>query len=476
MFTSIFRKQLMASLGVLLVGFILLALVLNAVLQDFLVEQKESLLFRQGDHLVELLLEELRAPALNQRSSYEREEAELKRSLNIRSDLLLSEERTNANQWRKSAKRLLKQNEINDTSLLIQVMKGSRIVHTGAFKDTDEQVLLTVGIPIEEAGKVIGALFLHTPVQEIQTDKVTRIILLTAFLVALPSSLLIYYMSRRMTLPLIHMNKAAKLVGEGDFRVRITVKSEDEVGQLASTFNRMAIQLESLERMRKDLIANVSHELRTPLTSVRGFVQGLLEGVIPPEQQPRYLQMIYQELHRLTTLLNTMLDLSSIESGHVSIHIKTIRWSSLVHTVSDSMELRMEEKGIKFDIIEPDDVVLKVQGDPDRLKQILFNLLDNAIRHTHAGGSITIRSWNENNRLLVQVADTGSGIEPAKLPFIWERFFTEDASRHTRQERSGLGLTITKQLVELMNGTIDAQSIPGEGTTFSLSFPLPSAG
>lgn len=473
MFTSVFRKQVAALLGVLIIGFAILAIVLNAVLQDFLVEQKEDLLFREGEQLTELLLKGAQASSDNQKSSFARAEAQLRNTLNVRVDLLLAEEGTGTDKWKKDVKRLLKQSEIKNPSLLEKVMKGERITHTGPFSTANEQIVLSVGMPLEENGKVIGALFLHTPVQEIHTARVTQLILLTACLIAVPAALLIYFMSRRMTGPLLRMNDAAKRLGEGDFRVRIAVESRDEVSQLAATFNGMAAQLEQLDRMRKDLIANVSHELRTPLTSVRGFVQGLMEGMIPQEQQPRYLQIIHSELHRLTSLLNTMLDLSAIETGLVAIDPKPIRWSSLVHTVSESVAPRMEEKRIAFEIIEPEHVILKAYGDPERLKQVLFNLLDNAVRHTDAGGRITIRSGYENERLVVMVSDTGAGIDPSKLPYIWDRFYTDDASRHSHRERSGLGLTITKQLVELMNGSIQVESVVGEGTTFTISLPVP---
>jgi signal transduction histidine kinase len=473
MFTSVFRKQLAALLGVLLIGFAILAAVLNAVLQDFLVEQKEQLLFREGEQLTELLLEEGDHAPSDQKSGFAKAEAQLKKTLNIRVDLLLAEGGTGTVKWKRDVKRLLKESEIKNQSLLDQVMQGNRITQRGPFSTADEQIVLSVGMPLMQGGKVVGALFLHTPVQEIQTSQVTRLILVTAVLIALPAALLIYVMSRRMTGPLLRMNDAAKRLGEGDFSVRIAAESRDEVSQLAETFNGMAAQLEQLDRMRTELIANVSHELRTPLTSVRGFIQGLLEGVIPEEQRQRYLQIVHSELQRLTTLLNTMLDLSAIETGLVTIEPKPIRWSSLVHTVYESMAPRMEEKGIEFEVIEPEHTVLKAYGDPERLKQVLFNLLDNAIRHTGPGGRIAVRSSFEDGRLTVRVSDNGAGIDPSKLPYIWERFYTEDASRRSHRERSGLGLTITKQLVELMNGTIEVASAVGEGTTFTLHLPVP---
>ncbi|NOU96982.1 HAMP domain-containing protein [Paenibacillus sp. LMG 31456] len=473
MLTSVFRKQLLALLCVLLVGFTLLALVLNFALQDFLVKQKEAVLFREGEQLNELLLEGLSTDPANPKAMYTNAESRLKRTFNIRTKLLLTDDGSNVDKGRKLQKRLLRQSEIKDPTLLTQVLKGDRVTQMGLFTETDDTILLSVGMPVNENGKVIGALFLHTPVQEIQMGKVTRLIIFTAYLIAIPFSLLVFVLSKRMTGPLLRMNRAAKRLGNGDFTVRVPVESRDEVSQLADTFNQMAGQLEQLDRMRKDLIANVSHELRTPLTSVRGFAQGLVEGVIPLEQHHRYHQIIYAELFRLTSLLNTMLDLSAIETGRVNMEMKAIRWSSLVHTVSDSLAPRMEKKQLSVEIVEPEDEILKAYGDSERLKQVLFNLLDNAIRHSGLGGKITIRSFYENESLIVKVSDTGSGIDPSKLPYIWERFYTEDDSRHTHRERSGLGLTITKQLIELMKGSIEVESVLEEGTTFTIRIPTP---
>jgi signal transduction histidine kinase len=272
------------------------------------------------------------------------------------------------------------------------------------------------------------------------------------------------------------MNQAAALIGKGHFSERIPVSGSDEIGQLSATFNRMAEQLESLESMRKELISNVSHELRTPLTSVRGFVQAILEGMVPAGQQRKYLEFMYQELNRLSGLLNSMLDLSAMESGRIRLQMRKIRWSSLVETVSEGFQLRMEEKGIAFRVVEPDDIRLTVYGDSERLKQVLFNLLDNAIRHTPEGGRIEVQSRPAGNCVEVRIADTGAGIDPAELPYIWERFYTGDASRLSRRERSGLGLTITKQLVELMGGTIGVTSELGAGTTFTLRLPSEGTG
>jgi signal transduction histidine kinase len=454
-------------MSVLLIGLALLAILVNFALQDFLIRQKEAAMFVQADEIIDML----QNSSLSLDTQFQKIETDYKRISNTRMDLVLPDETPFPPQNTKALRRLLRKSEMKDPLLLEKVLAGERVDRKGPFKKTDDQVLLSVGVPILKGGQVIGALFLHTPFQEIQMRDVTRLIVIVALIIAVPAALVLYWISRQISRPLVRMNQAAAAIGKGHFSERITVSGSDEVGQLSVTFNQMAEQLENLETMRKELIANVSHELRTPLTSVRGFVQGILEGIVPPDQQKRYLEFMYQELSRLSTLLNTMLDLSAIESGRITLTKRIIRWFSLVDTVGDSVRLRMEEKNIQFENIEPEDGQLTVWGDPERLKQVLFNLLDNAIRHTPEGGSITIQSTAVGDYVEVCISDTGSGIDPDKLPYVWERFYTEEASRLSRRERSGLGLTITKQLVELMGGTINVESAIGSGTTFILLLP-----
>jgi signal transduction histidine kinase len=448
-----------------------MAVALNYFLHQYVVDQKEAFLFRQADSLSELLQQAERDTSLFDR--FDKADAYNHRVNSIRTNLVVLDENSPLKTVQILSKRLTKKNEVNNRSLLERIMKGERVRTVGKFAKSDNDAVLTVGVPITDSGSVVGALFLHTPLQEVETGPVTKLILAVACIVSALAALILYVVSRKLSLPLIRMNRAAQLIGKGQFSQRIPVSGHDEIGQLAFTFNQMAAQLENLESLRKQLIANVSHELRTPLTAVKGFVQGMLDGMTPPEQQRRHLEIIDKEIHRLSVLLNTVLDLSAIESGHVAIECVPIRWSSLVQSLEEAVRLRTEEKGIGLIVEEPDGAPLRVMGDPERYKQVLMNLLDNAIRHTPAGGRIAVRSRRVDNAVEVQVADTGAGIEPAKLPFIWERFYTEDSSRTSHRERSGLGLTITKHLVEAMGGTIEVQSQLGQGTTFTLLLPVP---
>lgn len=467
-FKSIFHRLLVYYISVTLFGFALLAIVINYSLQELLFEKKEAVLYEQADQLIQIISQ---STNINDDPLWTATLLLNKRVNKVKMDLLLLNERTTGpRKMNKQKLKWLKKSDMDDPKLLEQVLAGKRIRHVGTFKQASDEVLLTIGVPVLENDKIIGVLFLHTPVQGIPTAEVSKLIMVVSLLIGIPSTILLYWISRKISVPLIQINEATRLIGEGNFNERMKVESQDELGQLAMTFNQMAEKLDKLESMRKELILNVSHELRTPLTSVRGFIQGMMEGIIPANQWERYLKICYSETRRLSSLLNTMLDLAAIESGSVQLQPVVIRWDSLIESVADSIRLRVEEKGVLFHIEQEGDHPLTVYGDPERLKQVLFNILDNAIRHTEKG-SISITSKNRGHEIEVKIADTGSGIDSEKLPYIWEQFYTEDPSRATHRERSGLGLAITKQLIELMGGRIFVESKVGAGTIFTLYLP-----
>jgi signal transduction histidine kinase len=466
-FRTIFHKLFVYYLCILLVSFGSLAFLLDFTIQELLIRKKESSLQAKADNMIALLKQD--------HSLFESRLLELKvpnafRINDIRVHLLLLNRNDSKQLLKIKRNLLLKRADLRDPKLLEQVLAGERVREIGVFRSASNEVLLTVGIPVIEDNRVVGALFLNTPVQEIPTREITAIILLLSLFIALPSSLLLYWLSSNLSRPLVRMNNAAQRIGRGHLQERIPVEGNDEVGQLTVAFNQMAAQLEQLEQMRKELIMNVSHELRTPLTSVRGYIQAMKDGVIPADQYDRYLDICNHEIKRLSALLNTMLDLSAIESGQLVLQPVLIRWNSLVADISDRVTIRMEEKHISFTIKQATTEPITVYGDAERLIQVLFNLLDNAIRHTPDYGEISILSTKKGPWVEVQIADTGSGISKEQLPHIWERFYSDKRHKSGR-EQSGLGLTITKQLVELMGGTITVDSVIGQGSVFTLRLP-----
>lgn len=467
-FKSIFQKLLLYSVTFNLIGIALLSIIINYSLNELLYKKKVNALFHQADQVASILKDvkdPLHDPLFNEMVAYN------KKLSKIKIYLLLLDYKGSAQLVKKQEDKLLKRANINDPNIIKEVLKGKEITHIGKFEKNNDKEVVTVGVPIKNQNKIIGALFLHTPLKEVQTGEVSKIIFIVSITMSIPAILALYWISRKITKPIVQMTHAASSIGKGNFNERIIVESKDEVGQLAQTYNYMADQLENLEKMRKELIRNVSHELRTPLTSVRGFIQGLLEGVIPSHMQKKYLKISFNEIQRLSTLLNSMLDLSAIESGKVILKPVWIKWDTLLQSVVESIQVRMDEKDISFQYLSENTTDLKLLVDPERLKQILFNLLDNAVRHTPNKGCIQVAFIDGVSHIEFSIFNSGKGINPKILPHIWEPFYTEESSRRSHRERSGLGLTISKQLIELMGGTISTESIPGNGTTFTIILP-----
>ncbi|HEX5904342.1 MAG TPA: ATP-binding protein [Actinomycetota bacterium] len=278
------------------------------------------------------------------------------------------------------------------------------------------------------------------------------------------------WVARGMTQPLRDMAQAAHRMETGDYSQRVSTDSRDEVGQLAVAFNRMSSELESLERLRRDLVANVSHELKTPISALRAHLENLLDGVERPD--PETLQVMLAQSERLGRLVDQLLDLSRLESGDVPLERGNVELAPLVAEVLSEIEVARPERGVRLADAVPKDIP-PVFADRERVHQVLFNLLDNAVRFTPEGGRVTVSASRHNGSVDVAVADTGPGIAPEDLPRVFERFYRVDESRSRDDGGTGIGLAIARSVVEAHGGRIWAESEPGRGSTFT--FELPAA-
>jgi len=244
-----------------------------------------------------------------------------------------------------------------------------------------------------------------------------------------------------------------------------TFHGQDESARALLNLERELNQQEAAEVA---FVANASHELRSPMTSIQGFAQGMLDGVIPPEEQPHYLTVMIEESRRLNSLIRDLLDLSRIESQLTPKNFIRFELHEQIRRALIGFEGRIEEKRIEPKL-EFATVEAYVLGDPDRLTQVFINLIDNAIKYTPEGGSIRVWTYPTlGDRLMVGVTDTGYGIPQEDIPYIFDRFYKVDTS-HSQKTGTGLGLAIVKQIVEKHESTISVHSFPGRGTTFSFS-------
>lgn len=261
------------------------------------------------------------------------------------------------------------------------------------------------------------------------------------------------------------LKEATGKIAKGKFDERITFSQRDEISQLAAGFNQMAEDLAISDKSKRDFVSNAAHELRSPMTSINGFVEGMLDGTIPPSSYQTYLEIVSSEVKRLTKLVKSMLDLSRIESGREKLSLQTVDINEVIRRVVLRFGQKIENKGIipEFNISNER---LAVIADVDKIEQVLQNLLDNAIKFTQTGQKIYVSSFKKGNKVYVSVKDEGAGIREDEIKFIWERFYTVDKAHTGHKSGTGLGLSIVKSIIEQHGQNITVKSKPGSGTEF----------
>jgi signal transduction histidine kinase len=280
-----------------------------------------------------------------------------------------------------------------------------------------------------------------------------------------------WFISRSISGPLARITLASQEMARGNYDVHIPIRGQDEVGRLSEAFNAMAREVSSSQRMMKDLLANVSHELKTPLTSIQGFSQAICDDEISDEEQLRdSIRIINEEANRMRGLVDDLLLLSQIDSGQMEMQHTHVDLQALLERTLERFQWELRDADIRSGIsIERLPIV---HGDERRLEQVFSNLLQNAVRHTPAGGSVTMRASVERDaRVSVAVHNTGSFISPEDLPRVFERFFQVDRARARKGGSSGLGLSIVSEIIEAHGGTVSATSDQRDGTEFVVTLP-----
>lgn len=295
--------------------------------------------------------------------------------------------------------------------------------------------------------------------------------LLAGAIAGLISLLIARWLARGMTQPLRDMATAARAMETGDYSARVRTTSRDEVGQLAAAFNRMSAELAVLETSRRDLVANVSHELKTPITAIRAHLENLTDGVEQPD--PKTLLVMLTQTERLGRLVDQLLDLSRLESGEVPMYLEVTTLEPIVARVLSEISVGRAVTDVTLRDEVPAETA--ATADAERIHQVLYNLVDNAVRFTPPGGSVTVTAARQEDRVVVEVRDSGVGIAPEHLPRVFERFYRADASRSREGGGTGIGLAIARSIVESHGGRITATSEPGHGSSFTFDLPAAEA-
>jgi signal transduction histidine kinase len=343
----------------------------------------------------------------------------------------------------------------------------------GEFQDDLGNTWLWLGAPLDRSRTVIVAtqkLGLWA-LREFSGD-VLRPVLQAAGLGIIVSIILAWLISRWVAAPLGRMADAAIAVAEGNYRQTEIPEGPREVQKLATAFNEMVMQVQTSQQVQKEFLANVSHELKTPLTSIQGFAQAMLDGAVEDSESRNHAAtVIYEESDRLRRLVEDLLDLARLDAGQIEFERHPVDLSILLQSVVDRLSLRAAEKNVKLESRLV--AISQLIGDGDRLAQVFTNLIDNAIKHTPAGGVVRLHGETEAGWVSIHVDDSGRGIPDEDLSRIFERFYQVDKARRGGKGRGvGLGLAISRQIVDAHGGRLIAQSELGKGSRFTVQLPI----
>lgn len=480
MYKSIFSKYLSVISLVVVLGFLAMTLFQVFLASNALAEDKRELLLENAENIAEHTASSVReVHAPGGEVVYQLDGERLIPLLNLLSEAVDATVLVTDSQGRvlltagdPAAKRFEKTvsleqfvKNIDDTYYAIDTLGGLY---------QKRQYNAAVPVTLKD-GAVLGYVFTSAPADALaQTLKSNVRIYLYSVLFALILSLaFVWLMTDRFVRPLRQMAAASRSFADGDFSVRVKVKGKDEVAQLGEALNNMAVSLSSVEMMRRSFIANVSHELKTPMTTIAGFIDGMLDGTIPQEKQAQYMKIVSDEVKRLSRLVRSMLDLSRIDSGELKMNTVRMNLTEVVGSVLVASEQRIEKKGLTITGLEECERQ-EIDGDYDLMNQVLYNLLDNAIKFTDEGGNIHIRLYREDGRVYVSIRNTGEGIPPEEMPQIFERFYKSDRSRSLDKNGVGLGLYIVHTVVRLHGGEIAVRSVQNEYTDFCFWIPEPT--
>ena len=278
----------------------------------------------------------------------------------------------------------------------------------------------------------------------------------------------VYFVTERIISPLRQMNAATKKFAAGKFDTRLPVRGNDEISELARSFNKMAEALANNEYMRSSFLANVSHDLRTPMTAISGFIDGILDGAIPPEKQNYYLDIVAQEVRRLSRLVSQLLDISRMEAGNRKFEKTNFDVCEMARIILLSFESKIEQKKLDVSFDTSKDRLF-AYSDKDAINQVLYNICDNAVKFSNNGGKYSIRISENNEKILVSVYNEGAGISEEDIPHVFDRFYKSDKSRGLDKTGVGLGLYIAKTVMDNLGESISVSSEYGKYCRFDMT-------
>lgn len=342
----------------------------------------------------------------------------------------------------------------------------------GTFFDSFDEKMISVFAPITSNYMVRGYVVIHYPISSIQasSDSLLNISYIMLVILFLLSLIIVIFFTEMVYIPLRKITEATEQYAAGNMHYEFSVDSEDEMGYLAASLNYMASEIARSEDNQKKFVANVSHDFRSPLTSIKGYLEAMLDSTIPPEMHEKYLTIVLNETDRLTKLTNSLLTLNNLNTKGVMLERTDFDINQVIRNVAASFEGTCRQKNVAIELVLVGDY-LYVNADMGKIQQVLYNLLDNAIKFSHHDSAIKIETTEKRSKIFVSVKDRGIGIPKDDLKLIWDRFYKSDLSRGKDKKGTGLGLSITKEIIHAHGEHINVISTEGVGTEFIFSLP-----
>ena len=357
-----------------------------------------------------------------------------------------------------------------DKEIIQQVEENGIYTEVGKMGEIYKSSYYTVGVPMYLTdGRVAGVVFASSSAQGL-TDfmsEIFKMFLLSALVMMVVTFALVYIVTGNLVRPLQEMVKATESFAKGDFTVRVPVNERDEIGKLSMAFNNMATSLAQQETVRRSFIANVSHELKTPMTSIAGFIDGILDGTIPPEKERHYLSIVSDEVKRLSRLARSMLNIAKIEAGEMKLKPTVFDVNEVVLSSIFTFEQTIDAKHLEIKGLDAGKIM--VEADEDLIHQVVYNLLENAVKFVNEGGYIEVSYTVDPKRTYINIKNSGEGIPKDEISKVFDRFYKTDRSRSIDKTGVGLGLHIVRSIVNLHQGEVIVRSVEGEYCEFSFS-------
>lgn len=350
------------------------------------------------------------------------------------------------------------------------VENGSTTYSISTYHDYFFEDMITVITPVTSGFQTDGYLLIHKPYSDLIAEKeaymasvyiTVSVIYLLSFGILIAFQFLVYRPLRKIT-------EAAQQYASGNLEYEIPINTQDEIGYLSASLNYMSTQLRDMEDYQKKFIANVSHDFRSPLTSIKGYLEAMADGTIPVEMQPRYFKILLFETERLTDLTTDLLTLNEFDTKNILLDFTLFDIHEVIKNTASSFEGTCRTKRISIELLFATKI-LNVNADKRKIQQVLYNLLDNAIKFSSNDSEITIETTERNGKVFVSVKDHGIGIPKKSIPKIWDRFYKTDLSRGKDKKGTGLGLAIVKEIIQAHNENINVISTEGVGTEFIFS-------